>query len=936
MPLEPLLWNGLVSNTLCFSTAAGARRAANRREDRQDVNRMKKRYLAMLIASLTLGMFGGVAAAAVPETVIIVYKTHFDIGYTAMARDVVHEYRTEMADRVLDAIEQNAQQPKDQRFVWTLSGWPMKQILGEGQSPERRQKIEQALRDGSLAVHAYPFTTHTETAELEDLVRGLGISSSLDRQYGLPLSASAKMSDVPGQSWIFPTLFTHAGIRFYHMGGPLVNMTFNLPLFFWWEGPDGSRLLTLYNNGYGSAPLPPEDWPFKTWIYISMTGDNQGPPAPDTVKKDIEFYRSKGITAKVGRMDDFAALILEEDLSGLPVVRSDIPDPWIYGVMSMPEACKRAQNARPEIGALDQLTALEQCWGLYRPALGDRIAEAYTQSLRFSEHTFGLANQHYIAMPYGAAWEKLWREGLPPNFQVMEESWREKADSAEEAYRLVDGPYKEALMTLADNVNVAEPRITVYNPLAWPRSGEVTLNVFHLPTGVSLKPAGGGPLVPIAPEGPGLETPYRVIRFVAKDVPPMGYKTYTVSQEQPAPLALAADEASGVIESPFFKATLDRARGCIASLIDKRTGRELVDPAAPQGFGQYLYERFGYNQLAEWTEKSLYPQYTAHKMMFSAYDMPKDSVYASASPKDMTLSVEVTPIDVSAVMTGAIPGPGEPQQIYIRLTLPGEIPAADIEIGWQKQPEGWPEAGWLCFPFRCDNAKFRLGRLGADLDPVADMTVENANYHYSWVNTGVAVYDGVSGQGAGLCPLDSPLVSLGEPGQYKFDKRYAPEKPYVYINLYNNQWRTNFAAWIGDGRRMTSRVRIWTFDKFASEAALYTPAMETRVPLAAARSTARPGALPPAQAGIVLSRKGIAVTAFGPNPDGGGTGLRLWEQGGESGEVTVTLPEGMKAAYAQPVDLRGEPLAGKARLKIVDGAWVFPLGAYAPASFVFE
>ena len=186
---------------------------------------------------------------------VIVYKTHFDIGYTTRVREVVHEYRTEMADRVLDAIEQNSRQPKEQQFVWTLSGWPMKQILWEGQSPQRRQKLEHAIRDGNLAIHAYPFTTHTETAEPEDLVRGLGISSTLNRKFGLPLSTAAKMSDVPGQSWIFPTLFTHAGIKFYHMGGPLVNKTFGLPPMFWWEGPDGSRLLVLYNNDYGTAAV---------------------------------------------------------------------------------------------------------------------------------------------------------------------------------------------------------------------------------------------------------------------------------------------------------------------------------------------------------------------------------------------------------------------------------------------------------------------------------------------------------------------------------------------------------------------------------------------------------------------------------------------------------------------------------------------------------
>ena len=866
------------------------------------------------------------------ETVIIVYKTHFDIGYTTMAREVVHEYRTDMADRVLDAIEKNSQQPKEQQFVWTLSGWPMKQILWDGQPPERRQKIEQALRDGNLSVHAYPFTTHTETAELEDLVRGLNISSALCRQFGLPLSTGAKMTDVPGQSWIFPTLFANAGIKFYHMGGPLVNITLGLPPVFWWEGPDGSRLLTHYNNDYGSAALPPADWPYKTWLYISMTGDNQGPPDPGTVKRDMEFYRSRGLTAKVGKLDDFAALILKEDLSQLPVVRSDITDPWIHGTLSLPAACKLAHNIRPVIGALDQLTTLEKCWGIFRPAVSNAVATAYEQSMRFSEHTWGLASQHYIKQPYSKAWDELWAQGLPPQYKLMEESWREKAGCVDDVERAVAGPYADAVLTLTDNVNVSGGRIVVFNPLAWPRDGEVTLNVFHLPHGISLKPVDGGPVIPISQEGPVLETQtlYRVIRFIAKDVPPLGYRTYVVSNDKPAPAELAADDKTGVIESPFFKATLDAKRGRIASLIDKRSGRELVDAAAPQGFGQYFYERFGFKDLETWTAKSLYGQYGAHKMIFSAYDMPKDSKYESALPENMTLSIKKTPIDVTAVMTGAIPGPGQPQQTYLRLTLPATMPVADLEVGWEKQPDGWPEAGWICLPFKCSNPKFRLGRLGADLDPVKDTNVDYANYHLSWINTGVAVYDGTTGAGVALCPQDSPLVSLGEPGEYKFDKRYEPAKPYVYINLYNNHWRTNFANWIGDGRRMTSRVRLWTFDTFASETALYSPAMEARVPLAAARSTGRPGKLPPSQAGITLSRKGVAVTAFGPNPDGPGIVLRVWEQGGTTGELVVTLPGDFKTAT--PVNLRGEKTGEPVRVNA--GKLTFKLGAYAPASFL--
>ena len=870
--------------------------------------------------------------AAGVSDVVIVYKTHFDIGYTARASEVIHEYRTEMADRLLTAIERNQGQPKDRQFVWTLSGFPMREILWEGQDPQRRKAIEDAIRAGNIAIHAYPYTTHTEIAEPEDLARGLTISSRLARKLGQPLSISAKMTDVPGQSWITPTLLTHAGIRFYHMGGPLVNKSFDLPPVFWWEGPDGSRLLTLYNNNYGTGALPPAGWPFKCWLNLSMTGDNQGPPPPETVARDLAFYQNKGIRAKVGSLDDFARLMFTEKLDGLPVVRSDIPDPWIHGTMSMPEGANLARNGRLRIGALDSLNTLERAWGIHRPDLRATVDMAYDQAGLYCEHTWGLANQHYVKLPWGKDWDKLWNEGLPPNFRAMEDSWNDHIGYARKAYELTDEPYREAMATLADHVAVKGHRIVVYNPLPWSRDGEVVVNAFHFPSGAGLKPADGGPPVACVAEGPGIETPDRIRRFVARDVPPLGYRAYVVTNESPPVPQLAADLATDTIESPFFKAVLDPQRGCVASLIDKRSGRELVDASAPHGFGAYLHERFSWQNLEDWLNASLYPQYRAHRFAFTAYDMPRDVPYSAAMARDLALTVKRTAIDVSAVMTGTLEGSGQPQQISIRLTLPASIPAADLTVEWRKQPDSWPEAGWICLPFRVAHPRFRLGKLGGDLDPVADIRVGQANYHNSWVHTGAAVYDGETGAGAGVCPLDSPVVSLGMPGEYKFAPRYEPTVPSIYLNLYNNHWRTNFAAWVGDGRKMSSRVRIWAFDRFASESSLFTPAMEARVPLAAGRSAAEPGLLPPTQSGVSLSRKGVALTAFGPNPDGPGTLLRVWEQSGTAGDLTIFLPPGF--ASATPVNLRGEP--ADTPIEVKDGRFSTPLGRYAPASFLLN
>jgi hypothetical protein len=84
---------------------------------------------------------------------------------------------------------------------------------------------------------------------------------------------------------------------------------------------------------------------------------------------------------------------------------------------------------------------------------------------------------------------------------------------------------------------------------------------------------------------------------------------------------------------------------------------------------------------------------------------------------------------------------------------------------------------------------------------------------------------------------------------------------------------------------------------------------------------------------VALSRKGIQVTAYGANPDGAGTVLRLWEQAGKSGTVTVRLPEGTNVKQAQPVDLRGR-LIGKP-LPVSNGSLKVPVGAFAPVSLVF-
>jgi hypothetical protein len=91
------------------------------------------------------------------------------------------------------------------------------------------------------------------------------------------------------------------------------------------------------------------------------------------------------------------------------------------------------------------------------------------------------------------------------------------------------------------------------------------------------------------------------------------------------------------------------------------------------------------------------------------------------------------------------------------------------------------------------------------------------------------------------------------------------------------------------------------------------------------------GKLPANKNGMAVSRAGVLVTAYGENPDGNGTILRLWEQAGITGNCTVQLGSGSKVKAVQPIDLRGNKTGKKIIVK--KGAFDFYLGKYSPASF---
>ena len=112
---------------------------------------MTRRFLLFILiglCGLKLNAQQQKVDTAVKE-IILVFKTHFDIGYTDYAEAVVQKYSTTMMQNALAIVEKNKSLPAEKQFVWTVSGWPMEQML-QRSDPSIKSKVAQSLKRRAL------------------------------------------------------------------------------------------------------------------------------------------------------------------------------------------------------------------------------------------------------------------------------------------------------------------------------------------------------------------------------------------------------------------------------------------------------------------------------------------------------------------------------------------------------------------------------------------------------------------------------------------------------------------------------------------------------------------------------------------------------------------------------------------------------------------
>jgi hypothetical protein len=305
------------------------------------------------------------------SVVHVVAKTHLDLGFTALAAEVEDRYLRELFPRALAVAAELERRPGPAALCWTTGSWILHRALGDG-DPDRARAVADGVRAGHLAWHALPLTFHTELMDAALVRSALAVSRELDERFGRRTTA-AKMTDVPGHTRGLVPLLAEAGVTFLHLGVNPAWPVPEVPPVFRWGAPDGSEVVVAYQaGGYGGVVEVPGCDDVLAFLHA---GDNLGPPTADEVEAAFAELQAAHPTAEVraSTLDGFArALAASGAAAELPVVTSEIGDPWLFGAGSDPQkvAAYRAllreregRRADPQVDRTLLLVA-EHTWGL--------------------------------------------------------------------------------------------------------------------------------------------------------------------------------------------------------------------------------------------------------------------------------------------------------------------------------------------------------------------------------------------------------------------------------------------------------------------------------------------------------------------------------------------------------------------------------------------
>jgi len=789
-------------------------------------------------------------------TVYVVPHTHLDIGFTDY-QPKIEELQNRNLDRLLEEMRGDA----DMRF--SLDGaWLAEQYLGT-RSPAAQREFLESVHAGKISIPAQYANLMAGGASLETLIHSTYAGHALNREAGRQTDY-ANITDVPAYPWAYASILSAAGVKYFAAGanddrGPQ-------PLYgrwqtrspFWWQGPDGAKVLMAYTRQYSNlwfiCGLPPREAACRESLptfFQTFESPGYRPDAvlmfgsqlenTDLIPGEGEFVRRWNAKYAWPRLEiatfrDYFELIAKKYGDQLETVRGDFGPYWEDGIGTDARYAalyRETESRAPAVETLSALAALQR--PEWAPPL-DRLRRLWQDLILYAEHTYTSSGGYS-------------RPDSEQSVRQIETKHFHVTDARESAHWIA----QESISRLLDSIRVAPPAIVVFNSLAHERSGLVEMD---LSNGMALADAGGQPApLQTVRTGPG----YKRVRFLAERVPAMGYRVYRLVT-RPAAGAASPTPGNGV-ENAFYRITVDPQRGGISSIFDKQAGRELVDSRSSYLLGQYQYVSGGEGtRLIHITEHLPPAKLTVSLSGGAAY------VNAVRTPWGQSLNYQVS-------------GPHAPE-IAVEIRLFDGEKKIEIVNRVMKEPVSDKEAIYFAFPFAVTNPEFEYEGQAGTVDPARD---ELAGGCREWYTVGRWARVSGGGVSAAVIPIDAPLATFGDINRGLWPERFEPLSATIFSYALNNYWHTNFPR-LQSGE-FTFRY-ILTSGSELNPAALSRLGREELTPLELGELTRNDkvgtrGSLPDTAASFVsLSGDGVELETLKPAEDGNGYIVRLRETGG--------------------------------------------------------
>ena len=733
----------------------------------------------------------------------------------------------------------------------------------------------------------------------ESLVRQLLIGKRFfEQQYGVDVRIGWN-PDSFGYNWQLPQIYKRSGIDYFVTQKMAWNDTNKLPFkLFWWQSPDGSKVLTYFPHDYANDNLDPVrlslDLASARRFSPGMTdmmdlygiGDHGGGPTRATLDEGDHWAQPEKVVPhyQYGITQPWFSKIEKQVAPDSPL--------WNYRTLANGDTRLPA----PPAGEISIPTWRDELYFEYHRGVFTTQAQ-HKQSMRHAEEQVlnaekwsslaALSGTSYPQEPLNESWKKV----LFNQFHdlaagsgigvIYKDAQRDYADVRWQT----DQASTTALHAITEQVDTSGTGVPVviFNPLGWKRSGRVTFDV-QLPSAareVSVTDSNGR-AVPSQVVSSDTRTNSFHVAALVNDVPSLGYSVLHVVPAGSAPRTAISDlRASGfTLENSKLRVIVDPKNGCLTSLFNKIARFETIASGAcgnqliafkdtPKDYDAWNIDADFENDPTPLTavdsvklveNTPLRAVIRIERSWSRSHFVQEIALYSGADQVEVSNDVDWH--ETHVLLKAAFPlAASSANATY-------EIPYGTIERPTTRN-NSW------------EKAKFEVPALRwADLG--------DAQHGFSLINNSKYGYD-AKGNTLRLSLLRSPTWPDPDADRGHQHFTYA-------LFPHAGDWRSALTVRHG---------------------------YEYNYPLQAFTTSAHSGALPPSHSFAAVDAQNVVLTALKKPEDSNGLLLRFYEWAGKSGNVRITVPEG--ATTAKETNLLEKPDPDVASVPISKGTFTVPV-----------